>query len=331
MRISRHWVATFCCVVVLAGAARAVELKMGVPFPEDTRELKAVGKAIAEIASATNGQLKIALSSFRPNEEGLAKKIFDGELDGGLVMGKGLADLDRDALAYAIPFTFKSYEQVDYVRRDLDAVILRKLSAGPYEALGVVESGFAYVMSSQAVASPDDLRNRKIWVPAEGGFSECVLRLNLTPVVLPLTGVRKGLRDGTVDTIIASPAVAIYARWHREIKKVLDVPFVYTYGIWIVRDDTLKKLPADAWRTVRERLSRSCKELSTFNRDDNDKGRGVLVTWGREFVAPNAIMQKQWELWAEEVWQHLVEKQKPTVEIEGKLKERLRAFDRERN
>ncbi len=301
---------------------------MGVPFPEDTRELKIVGEAVTSIASATNGQVKLALSSLPPNQTGtgLAKKIFDGELDGGLVMGNDIASLHPDALVYAIPFTFKSYEQVDYVRRHLDAGILQKLSAGPYEALGVVEGGFAYVMSSQAVASADDWRKRKIWVPAEGEFSECLVRLGLKAVVLPLGGVRTGLGDGTVDTVIAPAPVAILQRWHTKIKKVFDVPFLYTYGIWIVRDDALNKLPADEQKIVRESLSRSCRELSTAIRERNDEGRDVLVSWGHEFVAPDAAMQKQWEQWAEEVWQHLGKEHKPTAEVEDELRERIRAF-----
>lgn len=329
MRKSKHWVTALCCLAVLAKSACAGELRMGVPFPEDSQELTAVRKATADIDKATRTQVKITLSLFRPNEEGLAKKILDGELDGGLVMPNDIADLHPDALVYAIPFTFTSYEQVDYVRRHLDAEILQKISTpdSPYTALAIVEFGFAYVMSSQSVASPDEWGKRKIWIPGEGEFSKFLGDLGLKAVPLPLAGVRAGLGDGTVDTVIAPLPVAIFQRWHTKTKKVFAVPFVYTYGIWIVRNDAITKLSADEQKTVRERLSSCCQELSTALRTRNDKGRGVLESYGHEFVAPDAVMQKQWGQWAEAVWKNLGENHKPTAEIEGKLKEQLSAFD----
>ncbi len=323
----RHWMRTFFCLVLLAGPARAVELRVGVPFPKDTPQGKATDDLVQEIDTATKGEVKLVLSSFRPGEGKVVKEISAGKLDAGLVMGRGLADLHQDAFAYAVPFTFASRKQVDFLRRKLDAEVLKNLSAGPHEALCITEFGFAYMMSTQAVASPDELRKRKIWVPANGELAECLGGLGLKTVALPAKGVKKALADGTADTVIALPELTIMKRWHRKIKNVLDRPFVYIYGVWIVSDKAFAGLSAEQQSAVRKCLSSYNQKLGADFRKRDNKGREVLKRFKIEFVALDEAMQKQWGQWAKDVWQHLGKGHKPTAGIEKKLKECLRASE----
>lgn len=328
MRISKYWVPAFFCLAVLAGAARAAELRMSVPFPENTKEWKAVARASKDIAEALKGKVDLVL--LPPDKKGpkLAKMILDGTRDGGLVIGRDFADLKlgRDALVYAIPFTFKSTSQVDYVRESLDAEILQKLSAGPYEALGFVEFGSAYAMSSKALSTPDDWQDRRIWTPTDGKFSACLGGLGLKTVPLPAKNVLKALKNGTVDTVFVPASGAVLKRWHTRIKEVFDVPFVYTYGIWVVADDAIHQLSPDEQIILRKHLLLLCKNLSTTIRSRNEKARKVLNRFEIKFVAPDAVMRRQWDQWAEEVWRYIAKEDKPTEEVEDKLKERLRAF-----
>ena len=328
MGIANHWPAAICCVIALASPSRAAdEFRIGVPFPEGARERNVVDKAITEIVNATDGEARITLESFSPKQIDLGQRIFSGDLQGGLVMGKGLTRLHRDALAYAIPFTFKSAEQLDYVRKSLDPVILRGLSVGPYEALGIVEYGFAYVMSSKSLSSPADWRKRKIWTPADDKRSLSLTHLDLKTVPLPLGDVRSILGD-KVDTVIVPPPLAIHQRWHTKTKEVFETPFVYTYGIWIVRKDAIASLTVEDRRSLRAGLSSLCRELSAAFRDRNGKGLDVLRSWGHELSIPDADMQDLWAQWAQDVWRPLTDEQRPTAEVEARIRELLRAFDK---
>lgn len=335
MRRSVRWGVTLCCLAGLGYAADAAEvkLKMGMPFPKSSREGKAVAKAAKDMAAAQKGKVNLVRPPPDKKGPGLAKKILDGTLDGGLVMGRDFSDLKlgQDAFAYAVPFTFRSAEQVRYVRKALDAEILRELSAGPYEAMGVVGFGSAYVMSAKALSTPGDWRERRIWVPAEGEFAKSLNGLGLKTVPSPVKDVLKGLRAGSMDTVIVPPSGAILKRWHRGIKKVFDVPFVYLYGIWVVRDESLARLSPEARATVRKHLPLLCQELGATIRKRNDDARTVVLPrWQIEFVAPDVDMQKQWEQWATKIWQNFGKEHRPTRGIEDKLKKRLDAFDRQK-
>lgn len=329
MRMSKHWVAMLCCLAVLGGVIRAVEIKMGVPFPEDSGEWKAVAEAAKEIAKATNNKVLIVLTAPGKKEE-LARKILDGKLDGGLVIGKDFLDLklDQDALTYAIPFTFKSTSQVDYVRQHLDAEILGKLSAGSYEALAFAEFGFAYMMSSNPLSTPENWQERKIWVPDQGSIFKCLGDLGLNTVPGLVKDVQKNLKSGAIDSIIVPPSGAILKSWHRRIKEVFDVPYVYTYGIWVVSDKALPELTAAERDAVRKHLDHI---LGKATRKRNFDARQVLIKWKLKFVvpAPGDNMYKQWEKWAVQIWDVLEDKNKPTTEVNKKLKKLISDFNKE--
>ena len=100
-------------------------------------------------------------------------------------------------------------------------------------------------MSSQALSSPKDWQNRKIWLPSEQTFSgntaASLELLGLKTVPALAKDVKKSLRSGIIDTFIAPSSVALMKRWHTAIENVYIVPFSYNYGLWVVRDEALEK------------------------------------------------------------------------------------------
>jgi len=328
MRSFSHWRTALCCFAFLSGLACAGELRMGMPLPSGSREWDIVSQGAERMANLPTGTVRIQLVAPGRNGPRLAAKIKNGTLDGGLVMMQDFDELDlgQDALAYAIPFMFKSTNEMAYIRAKLDEEILQKLSVGPYEAMAIVEFGSAYVMSSKPLADPDDWCTLKSWVPAEGAFSESLNALNWTAVSLPSKDVRKTLKSGTVDTVIVPPMGAVIKRWHTRLKNMFSVPFVYTYGIWIVSDEALARLTAEEQQTVREYVPLMCRDLSATIRERNDKARQVLDRSGIELIEPNAAMWQQWQSWADKVWSDLDAEHRPGRDIEEKLKEHLESF-----
>jgi TRAP-type C4-dicarboxylate transport system substrate-binding protein len=314
--------------MVLACPAQALEIRLGIPFPEKSKQFKEAAKALQK-AAATKRKTKLVLSSYDASKDGVVAKVSGGALDGALVVGKDLATLGPDALAYALPFTFSSPQQVESVRSEMDATILKKLSAGPYEALGFSEFGLAYLFSGQPIASPQSLLARKIWVPTGGEIGKSLEGLGLKTVPLSLKEVNGAVKSGTVDTVIATFEMVIYKRWHRRIKKmkVLDCPFAYNYGIWIMRDKAFKDLTPEDRNAVRSCVKSVGQKLEGLSRSNNSSTRKILKqNFKTEFVIPDEALKKQWREWAEKIWQHLGKEHRPTSEVERKLKSCLRAY-----
>jgi len=62
---------------------------------------------------------------------------------------------------YSLPFTLRSYAEVDYVRGKMDAAMLEGLKKNGFVSFGLTDNGFAYLMSNHPVARPEDLKGQQ--------------------------------------------------------------------------------------------------------------------------------------------------------------------------
>jgi TRAP-type C4-dicarboxylate transport system substrate-binding protein len=116
---------------------------------------------------------------------------------------------------------------------------------------------------------------------------------------------------------------AVIKRWHTRIRNVFDVPFVYSYGIWVLRDDALEALSAEERKAMRDQISAVCRDLGAAIRGRNDKAREVLNRYGVTFIAPSAEMDEQWRKWAGALRGHLDAERQPSPDIQEALDKRL--------
>ena len=320
-----HIKIALCCVFIHSMTFSA-EIKLAVPFPESTKEWKVIDTAISKIAVDTDN--RVLLKTLPPKlNEAITDRITKGELDGGLVVSSQthLLDISPDAKAYNLPMLFKTARQVDYVRNRLDSEILASASRGAYEAIAFSEFGFAYMMSSQSIATPEDWQERKIWVPTESNFLNSIKLLNLNTVPVRSDEVSKKLKSGDIDALITPLSGAILKGWHRWIKQIYDQPYMYTYGMWVFKDSSLKGV-ADADKKIIMKYLGT--PLSRSTRKRSAAARNVLTRFRINFVAQedNSAMQKQMEKWRSLARENISRQDKPSRLILDKLDRLLEDF-----
>ena len=84
---------------------------------------------------------------------------------GGAVISGSLSKYYPDNQIYNLPLKFKSFEEVDYVRKFLDQRIIDGLEKNGFVTFGIAEGGFAYVMSKVSIRTVDEMRKQKVWIP----------------------------------------------------------------------------------------------------------------------------------------------------------------------
>jgi TRAP-type C4-dicarboxylate transport system substrate-binding protein len=326
MKQPTPWIVMLFLFIIIPKAACALDLLMGVPIPENTREYQTLTEAAKRIPDATDDTIHLVFSSPDRGKPGLAKKVMDKTLHGGLALGNDFKDLKLgpNAFIYALPFTFVSSRQVNRVRQGLDDDILSDLSKGPYEALGIVDFGFIYMMSSKPLSTPGDWLSRKIWIPEKGSFITGLESLGLKTFPIASNEVLTQLNNGTVDALIAPLSGAILKRWHTRIRTVFDSPFAYTYGIWILSDDVFDKLSDNEQKALKEQIPALCSGLSAVFWERSQKARQVLTRYRITFVEPIPDMQNQWARWADEFRENLGDNDKPAGAINDKFQKLLK-------
>lgn len=328
---TRTTIATVMVVslLMLPARARAVRLKIATLSPEGSVWMQKMEQGAKEIALKTDNRVKIKYypGGVMGDDKAVLRKIRIGQLHGGAVVGGSLSQFYKDNQIYSLPLIFKSFEEVDYVRKQLDQRIIDGLEKGGFVTFGIAEGGFAYVMSTVPIRSIEDMRRQKVWVPDnDETVLEAVTAFGITPIPLSIADVMAGLQTGLINTVTTPPIGAIALQWHTQIKYVMDVPFLYIYGVLAIDRKAFSKLSPDDQKIFREIMGRIFRELDRLNREDNVKAMEVLRRQGIEFIKPSAEPLAKWYQTAAKVPKQLIKAGKLSPEMVNSLETLLKEY-----
>lgn len=282
---------------VLPMQSQALTFKIATAAPDGTAWMEKMRAGADEVAKRTDGRVRFRFypGGIMGSDKAVLRKIRIGQLHGGAITGGGLAEIYPDANVYSLPFAFHSYEEVDYVRQRMDSVILNDLRNQGFISPGLIEGGFAYLMSDAAIRDVADLKQKKVWIPDGDVISRTAFEaLGVSPISLPLTDVLTALQTGLVDTIGANSVGAIALQWHTRVKYMTDLPLMYLYGTLVIKRSVFERLNAQDQATVMEVMGRVTKELDTSSREDDQKARAALLQQGIKVVATSPQQAQQW-------------------------------------
>jgi len=322
-------VVTVVLLVMLPSQAPAIRLKIATLSPEGSVWMEKMKEGAAEIARQTNNRVRIKYypGGVMGDDKAVLRKIRIGQLHGGAVIGGSLSRFYQDNQIYGLPLKFKSFEEIDYVRKHLDQRIVDGLEEGGFVTFGIAEGGFAYVMSTVPIRAVKEMRRQKVWVPDnDATVLEAVQAFGIKPIPLSIADVRAGLQTGLINTVTTPPIGAVALQWHTQIKYIMNEPFLYIYGVLAVDRKVFKKLSPDDQKVCREIMGRIFQELDRLNRADNVKALEALLKQGIEFVKPSAELLTEWYHDASAVPERLIQTGRLSPEMVNKLERLLKEY-----
>ncbi len=285
-------------LTLVVAPLQATTFKIATIAPDGTSWMNEMRAGADEIKKRTEGRVNFRFypGGIMGNDNSVLRKIRVGQLQGGALTGGGLADILPEAQVYSLPFIFRDYAEVDYVRKQMDPVLMQQLEKVGYVGFGISEGGFAYLMSDTAVSGAEALHGHKIWVPEGDVISRTAFEsTGVSPIPLPLTDVLTGLQTGLVDTVAATPTGAIALQWHTRVHNLTEVPLMYIYGIMVVKLRDFKRLTTTDQKVVREVMGNIFQSLNKKNRADNNSALDALRAQGITFVPSNIEKLRQWQ------------------------------------
>ena len=298
------------CLVLPAGPAAALELKIATLSPDGSPWMQKMRQGAKEVAEKTSNRVhfKFYPGGIMGNDKAVLRKIRIGQLHGGFLTGGSLIKVFGDAQVYSLPLKFRSLQEIDYVRERMDHYMMTGFEKGGFITFGLAEGGFAYVMSNAPVRSVEELRNHKVWIPDhDPTVSEAMHAFGIKPIPLPIADVRAGLQTGLIDTVTVSPIGAIVLQWHTQVKYLTELPMAYIYGLLAVDRKAFSKIPPEDQEVVRRTMERIFREIDRQNRTANIEALKVLRNLGIQFVEPVLGTEGDWFAFAAGLTQRLVD------------------------
>ncbi|MEN8164883.1 MAG: TRAP transporter substrate-binding protein DctP [Acidobacteriota bacterium] len=318
-------------LIVCVGAASvdAAQLKIATLAPDGSFWMTEVKKGAEEIELTTEGRVKLRIypGGTMGNDQAVLRKMRIGQLHGGMMTGQSLAEVTSDLQLYGLPFLFKSYDEVDAVREQMDATLIKNLETKGYISFGLIEGGFAFIMSNKPATNLAEFEGQKAWLPEGDIIAGAIYdAAGLSPVPLPLSDVLIGLQTGLIDTVAGPSVAAVALQWFTRTKYLTDLPILYTYGSIVVSRKAFDKLePADR-KTVREILGRVSSRLNERTRSDNNKAREALAKQGIKFLTVDAVKLEKWHQVAVEATDSLRKQGAVPSDLVEELLRHLEAF-----
>lgn len=321
-------------IVIFAGPAHAVRIKIATISPEGSIWMQKMRAGATELAHKTDNRIRIKFypGGVMGDSKAVQRKIRINQLQGAAFVSGTLANYYPDSQIYSLPLIFRSFEEVDYVRKSLDQRIIDGVEKGGLVIFGIAEGGFAYVMSKAPIHTVADMRQQKVWVPQDNMMIlETVKTFDITPIPLSIADVRAGLQTGLINTVATPPIGALALQWHTQIKYIMNQPFLYIYGVLGVDRKVFEKISSHDREIFREIMGRVFKELNRQNREDNMKAMEALHKQGIEFIKPTPDAMGKWYQDASKVPKRLIHTGRLSQEMFNMLEELLKEYRSKRS
>ena len=290
--------ALLAALLLLAGhSSHAATFKVATLSPDGSFWMKTMREAGKAVAAATDNRVKFKWypGGVMGDDKAVLRKMRVGQLQGAALPMGELLSFYPDSQAYGIPFLFNSYEEVDYVRSQLDDSLITGFAEGGMEVLGIAEGGFGYFLTAEPVRVPADLQQQKVWVPQNDVVSARLAQsIGVTPIPLTLPDVLPGLQTGLVNTVAVSPMGAIVLQWHTRVAHITDIPLMYFCGVISLTGKSFNKLSADDQAVVKAVFGKAFKLIDERNRMDNVKAFEALTNQGVETVVLTDAERDAW-------------------------------------
>jgi len=272
-----------------AGAADHYTLKFATLAPPGSTWMNLLQKWGQEVKARSHGRLvfKFYPGGVQGDETDVLQKIRFGQLQGAAFTGYGIGHIYSPARVLEMPFLFRGYPEIDYVRAHLMPSFRKGFRNNGYRLLGWMEVGFVRFFSKEPIHSLDDLKKRRIWLwqgdPLGRAFFDAS---GLSPVPLSITEVFTSLSTGLIDTVYCTPLAAIALQWFTKVGYMTRLPMANGIGALVVSDRFFNRLPDDLQRLLAETGKETGHKLIQATRKDNKKSLQVLRNNGIRFTLP---------------------------------------------
>ncbi len=260
-----------------------IQIKIATLAPQNSEWAEKFQKGSIEIQERTENRVK--LKFYWGGAQGNAKKILQKikirQLHGGTFSPTDFQEIYPDLNIYGLPFLFKDFDEVDYVRDRVDNQLEQGFKNLGFNTYGFAGGGFAYILSNEPIREYEDLKNKKIWLPQGDLISyEAMRSLNLLPVPLPMTDVLTGLQTGLIDIVAIPPVVALALQWHTKINYITRVPVLYAMGFLAIDSKIINRINTDDEKVLNEVINRIYSEVDSNSQQDSENAYEALSKIG---------------------------------------------------
>ncbi len=263
-----------------------VTIKIAMIAPKGSAPMNLLEEFKNKIKEETNNEvnLKIYPGGIQGDEKDVITKIKLGQLHGGAFTSIGLGKIVSEIRVTDIPFLFKNYEEVAYVRAKLKNKMEKLFDDKGFVVIAWSDIGFVHTFSKVPITK-DNLKDLKVWVWGNDVLSTTMWReIGVTPISLSITDVLTSLSTKLIDTASTSPFGAVAFRWYNKFNYISEMPTTNPSSAVIVTKKKWAKITPENRKKIREIANRYEDDILKSTRKANTDCLKILKESGLKIL-----------------------------------------------
>ncbi len=271
-----------------AYAAAPKIIKFATLAPQGSTWLNVVNDVSEELKEKSDGKLrlKIYAGGVAGDEKDVLRKMRIKQIHCAGFTGVGLGEILNEVRVFDLPFVFKAYDEIDFVRNALNERFEKGFEKNGYILLGWTDVGFVYFFSNIMIDSMDALRSTKMWIWEGDPVAKALFdAIKLRPVPLSITDVMTSLQTGLINSVYVSPLGAVALQWFTKVKYMLDVPLANAVGAILISKKVYNSMEPDMQTLLKSTFKKHMERLTKMTREDNKGSIEEIKKYGVEVIS----------------------------------------------
>lgn len=251
-----------------------------------------------------NTRCIIYTDSVQGSESETVRRMRVGQLQASMISMTGLTEIDPSVgVMQFIPLTFRSWEEVDYVREKLRPELEQRLHAKGFTVLFWGEGGWVHFFSKTPLTMPEQFKSGRIFAWAGNNAQVDLMKsLGYRPVVLEITDILPSLQTGMIDIVPAPPVWAMVVQLDRPAPYMLRVNWAPIVGVVVASTKSLEAM-SPAGRAALLAAAKEAGEILRAQRAKrDDETIKALEQRGLKVLTPTPEVDRAWEALARNAW-----------------------------
>jgi TRAP-type transport system periplasmic protein len=266
-----------------AGEEPKVLIKIASIAPKGSSIANAFDDMARQVKEQTKNEVafKIYWGGVQGDDKDIIRKIKLGQLHGGALIGPGLGFIVPEIRVTEIPYMFRNYEEVGYVRSKLQPTMEKYFDDRGFKVLGFMNLGFVYTFSREPLVSLEVARRQKWWTMEGEPIGKAMYKaLGIAPISLSMSDVATALATNMINCATSTPFGAVAFQWHTKFKYMSGLPVTNINGATIVTKDIWRKISPASQKVIMDIANREHDRITAVTRQEDARSTQLLKKEG---------------------------------------------------
>jgi TRAP-type C4-dicarboxylate transport system substrate-binding protein len=230
-------------------------------------------------------KFKIYYGGVHGDAKNVLNKMKVRQIHGGMLASYGLGQIVPKVRVTGLPYLFRNYGEVEYVRSKLNKEMEEAFEEKGYIILGWYDIGFVHSFTKVPVTSLEIARQQKFWAPEGDPLAQAAYRsIGISPVALSLTDVLTSLSTRLIDAASAPPIAAVAFRWHTKFNYMTEYPSTNVLGGMVITKQIWDKVAPEDREKILPLTRECCRKISEGFKKQNKQSIDVMKESGIKIV-----------------------------------------------